>query len=399
MDFLQLAQDFELPLYVYDGEKIVEKINQLREAFADLPLKIKYAVKALSNISILKLIKSQGVGADVVSIQEAHIAIKAGFLPDEILFTPNGVSFEEIQQAVELGIHINIDNLSTLERFGNEYKNSVACCIRINPHILAGGNSKIQVGHIDSKFGISVLQMRHVLRIVEHYNINVSGLHMHTGSDILDASAFLRGAEILFENAMLFKNLKFLDFGSGFKVAYKKDDIVTDLTDLGQKLTLAYQDFCKNYGKNLEIWFEPGKYIVSESGYFLVKTNVIKQTPANIFVAVDSGLNHLIRPMFYDAYHQIINVSNPDAPLRIYNVVGYICETDTFGIDRQINEVREGDILVFKNAGAYGFMMSSNYNSRFRPAEVLVYKEKTHLIRQRETMEDILKNQILVKDF
>lgn len=396
MNFLQLAQDFDLPLYVYDGEKIVEKIQYLRHAFADLPLKIKYAVKALTNISILKLIKSQGVGADVVSIQEAQLALKAGFLPAEILFTPNGVSFEEIQQAVELGIHINIDNLSTLERFGAEYKDKVPCCIRINPHILAGGNSKIQVGHIDSKFGISVLQIRHIVRIVEHYNIDISGLHMHTGSDILDANAFLRGAEILFEHALHFKKLRFLDFGSGFKVAYKKDDIITDLVDLGQKLTTAYQEFSKIYGKSLEIWFEPGKYLVSEAGYFLVKTNVIKQTPASVFVAVDSGLNHLIRPMFYDAYHEIINISNPDAPLRIYNVVGYICETDTFGVDRQINEVREGDILVFKNAGAYGFMMSSNYNSRFRPAEVLVYQGKTHLIRQRETLEDILKNQILV---
>ncbi len=397
MNFLQLAQDFQLPLYVYNGEKIVEKIQHLRHAFADLPLKIKYAVKALSNISILKLIKTQGVGADVVSIQEAQIAIRAGFLPEEILFTPNGVSFEEIQEAVSLGIHINIDNLSTLERFGNEYAGNIPCCIRINPHILAGGNSKIQVGHIDSKFGISVLQMRHIIRIVEHYNMDISGLHMHTGSDILDANAFLRGAEILFDNAFNFKNLRFLDFGSGFKVSYKKDDIITDLIDLGQKLSLAYQEFTKNYGKKLEIWFEPGKYLVSEAGCFLVKTNVIKQTPANVFVAVDSGLNHLIRPMFYDAYHDIVNVSNPDAPLRIYNVVGYICETDTFGVDRQINEVREGDVLVFKNAGAYGFMMSSNYNSRFRPAEVLVYQGKTQLIRQRETLEDVLKNQILVE--
>jgi len=396
IDVLQIAEEFSTPLYLYDADKIIEQLALLKKSFAGLKLKIKYASKSLTNLSILKLMKKQGVGVDAVSVQEVELALKAGFEAQEILYTPNCVSFEEIQEAVELGVVINIDNISVLEHFGHTYGNTVPCCIRINPHIMAGGNHKIQVGHIDSKFGISVLQMRHLLRVVQANNIKVIGLHMHTGSDILDSEVFLKAADILFDAAEDFPNLEFIDFGSGFKVAYKDDDVITDVEALGKNLEIAFKDFCKRYGKELEIWFEPGKFLVSEAGYFLVKTNVIKTTPATVFAGVDSGLNHLIRPMMYDSHHEIINLSNPEGAYRVYTVVGYICETDTFGNDRKLNEVREGDILAFKNAGAYGFMMASQYNSRFRPAEVLVYKGKAHLIRKRETMEDLTKNQVIL---
>jgi diaminopimelate decarboxylase len=289
---------------------------------------------------------------------------------------------------------INLDNISILEQFGNEYHGTVPVCIRLNPHIMAGGNKKISTGHADSKFGISIYQLQHIVRVVNTYGLNVTGLHMHTGSDILDAEVFLRAAAILFDAAKSFKNLEFIDFGSGFKVGYKEADIVTDIAELGEKLSSAFKDFCEEYGKELEMWFEPGKYLVSESGYFLTKTNVVKTTPATVFVGVDSGMNHLIRPMMYDAYHEIVNLSNPTGTKRIYTVVGYICETDTFGLDRKLGEVKEGDIIAFKNAGAYSFSMSSNYNSRLRPAEVLILDGKAQLIRKREDFDDILRNQI-----
>ncbi len=391
---LKVAKEFGAPVYVYDAEKIISQYNKLKKAFAPVDVQIKYACKALNNSSILKLLKKQGSGLDTVSINEVKLGLRAGFLPNEIIFTPNCVSIEEIQEAVELGVHINIDNISILEQFGSIYGNSVPCCIRINPHILAGGNSKISTGHIDSKFGISVYQLRHVLRVVESQKIKVNGLHMHTGSDILDPGVFLQGAEILFDAARDFKDLEFLDFGSGFKVAYKEGDITTDIEELGSALATRFLEFCKDYGRDLELWFEPGKFLVSESGFFLVKVNVLKQTTATVFVGVDSGLNHLIRPMLYDSYHHIENISNPEGKQRIYTVVGYICETDTFGWDRKLNEVREGDILCFRNAGAYGFTMSSNYNARFRPAEVLLYDGQAHLIRQRETFEDLIKNEV-----
>lgn len=394
VDLLSVAEEFGAPVYVYDAEKILSQIKSMKEAFSGLNLKIKYAAKALTNLSILKLMKKGGAGLDVVSIQEAHLGIAAGYKPEEILFTPNSVGFSEIEEAVELGLNINIDSISILEQFGHKYHNTVPCCLRVNPHIMAGGNSKIQVGHVDSKFGISILQIRHALRVVQANNINVVGLHMHTGSDILDSEVFLRGAQILFDLAQDFPDLQFIDFGSGFKVAYKEGDITTDLMELGGKMKKAFLAFCEQYGRELEIWFEPGKYLVSEAGYFLVKTNVVKYTPAAAFAGVNSGMNHLMRPMMYEAFHDMVNISNPEGASRVYNIVGYICETDTFGWDRKLHELREGDIIAIKNAGAYGFSMSSNYNSRFRPAEVMIYKGKAQLIRKRETMEDLLRHQV-----
>jgi diaminopimelate decarboxylase len=393
-ELIAIATQFGAPVYVYDAETIENQYKRLKNAFNPIDVKIKYACKALNNTAILKLLKSMGSGLDTVSINEVKLGLHAGFEPHEIIFTPNCVSIEEIQEAVELGVHINIDNISILEQFGSLYGDTVPCCIRLNPHILAGGNNKISTGHIDSKFGISVYQLRHVLRIIESQKIKVNGLHMHTGSDILDAGVFLQGAEILFDAAIQFKDLSFIDFGSGFKVAYKEGDITTDIEELGKSITTRFQEFCTEYGKELELWFEPGKYLVSESGLFLAKVNVLKQTTATVFAGIDSGLNHLIRPMLYDSYHHIVNISNPNGKERIYTVVGYICETDTFGWDRKINEIREGDILCFKNAGAYGFTMSSNYNARFRPAEVLFYKNEARLIRKRESFEDLLRNEV-----
>jgi len=397
VDLETLAQEYGTPLYVYDAKKIEDQINALKKAFYGLKLKIKYACKSLTNISILKLMKKYEVEIDAVSIQEVNLALKAGFQPEEILYTPNCVSFEEIKEAIKIGVVINIDNISILEQFGHEYHNTIPVCIRLNPHIMAGGNKKISTGHVDSKFGISIFQMRHLLRIIQTYNIKVVGLHMHSGSDILDAEVFIKSAEIFFDAAQEFKDLEFIDFGSGFKVAYRDGDVTTDIMQLGERLSASFKDFCKSYGRELEIWFEPGKFLVSEAGVFLVKTNVIKTTPATVFVGVDSGLNHLIRPMMYDSYHDIVNISHTNGINRIYTVVGYICETDTFGTDRKLSEVKEGDILAIKNAGAYCFSMSSNYNSRLKPAEVLIYNGKPLLIREKETFEDILKNQVEVE--
>lgn len=394
LDLENIANEFGTPLYVYDADKMIYQINRLKNSFKGLKLNLHYAVKALNNISILKLMKKQGLGLDTVSIEEVKLGLIAGFTPEEILYTPNCVSFDEIREAVKIGVKINIDNISFLEQFGHEFGNKIPVCVRLNPHIMAGGNAKIQVGHIDSKFGISILQLRHVLRVVKASNLKINGLHMHTGSDILDADVFLKAAEILFDAAKDFPDLDFIDFGSGFKVGYKESDVTTDIEKLGEKLETAFKAFCKEYGRELEIWFEPGKFLVSESGYFLVKANVIKTTPATVFVGVNSGMNHLIRPMLYDAYHEIVNISNTSGATRIYTIVGYICETDTFGWDRKLFEVQEGDILCMKNAGAYGFSMASNYNSRLRPAEVLVYEGKAHLIRKQENIDDLVKNQI-----
>ena len=393
---LKISKKHKSPIYIYDGEKIENQYNRLKKAFSGIKrLKINYACKALSNISILNFIRKLGSGLDTVSIQEVELGIKSGFEPKNIIYTPNGVSIEEIEQVSKMGVQINIDNLSILEQFGTKFPN-IPVCIRINPHIMAGGNNNISVGHIDSKFGVSVHQIPHVLRIAENTSMKINGVHMHTGSDILDIDVFIHAAEILFDTALKFKNLEFIDFGSGFKVPYKTGDIETNIEELGEKLSKRFNDFCKNYGKDIELAFEPGKFLVSSAGLFLTKVNAIKQTTSTVFAQVDSGFNHLIRPMFYGSHHEIINISNPNGKNRFYTVVGYICETDTFANNRRIPEISEGDILAFKNAGAYCFTMSSNYNSRYRPAEVLLYKKNYHLIRKKENMADILNNQILV---
>jgi diaminopimelate decarboxylase len=398
-DLLQLAETFGAPLYVYDAEKIASQYNRLTKAFSKVEnLKINYAMKALSNVSILQLLKEMGSGLDTVSIQEVLLGLHVGYEADKIFFTPNGVSLEEIETVAAMGVQINIDNLSVLEQFGTKYP-TTPVCIRINPHVMAGGNSNISVGHIDSKFGISIHQLPHLIRIVENTKMNIVGIHMHTGSDILDIEVFLYAAEILFDVAKNFKNLDFLDFGSGFKVPYKKNDIETDIEELGKKLSKRFNNFCDEYGKNLTLIFEPGKFLVSEAGHFLAKVNVVKQTTSTVFAGVDSGFNHLIRPMLYGAQHHIENISNPKGKERFYSVVGYICETDTFSSNKKIAEIKEGDILCFKNAGAYCFSMSSNYNSRYKPAEVLWLNGQGHLIRAHETFEDLLKNQILLPIF
>ena len=394
---LQIAQEYGAPIYVYDAHKIESQYNRLTQAFSKInKLQINYAVKALSNISILKLFKKLDSGLDTVSIQEVQLGLKAGFAPGKIIYTPNGVSLQEIEAVAALGVQINIDNLSILEQFGAKHPH-IPVCIRINPHIMAGGNSNISVGHIDSKFGISIHQLPHLLRIVENTQMHINGIHMHTGSDILDIEVFLYASEILFETAKHFKSLDFIDFGSGFKVPYKKGDIETDVEELGKKLTKRFLAFEKEYGRELTLIFEPGKFLVSEAGHFLAKVNVVKQTTSTVFAGIDSGFNHLIRPMLYGSQHQIENLSNLKGKERFYSVVGYICETDTFASNRKINEIKEGDFLCFKNAGAYGFSMASNYNSRFKPSEVLWYEQKAFLIRQQETLEDLLRNQIEIE--
>jgi diaminopimelate decarboxylase len=385
------------PLYVYDVEVIERQFNRLESAFESVSaLDIRYAVKALSNVSILKYIKSLGAGLDTVSIQEILLGLEAGFAPESIMYTPNGVSLEEIEKAAQLGVNLNIDNLIVLEEFGSKHPDTPVC-IRINPHIMAGGNSNISVGHIDSKFGISIHQLPHIKRVVQNTGMKINGVHMHTGSDILDIEVFMSAADILFDVARNFEHIEFIDFGSGFKVAYKSDDYSTDIENFGPRLSAKFNEFCNEIGKDLRLMFEPGKFLVSESGKFISRVNSVKQTTSTVFAQLDTGFNHFMRPMMYNAYHEIENISNPEGAQRFYTVTGYICETDTFATNRPITEIQQGDYLSFSNAGAYCFSMSSQYNSRYRPAEVMVHGEKDYLIRKRENFQNILENQILVE--
>ena len=391
---IQLAEQFGTPLYAYHAEKIKEQYNKLTTAFSRSNTLFFYASKALTNINILKYICQLGANVDCSSINEVKLALHAGFPAERILYTSNGIGFDEIAEAQSLGIIINIDSLSNLEKFGQKFGHSYPVGIRLRPNIMAGGNLKISTGHDKSKFGIPVDQTDKILALVQQYNLRISDLHIHTGSEIKDVDVFVKGIEVLFDIVPHFSELEFIDLGGGFKVPYKDGDAETDIGQLADKIEEAFRNHPNPGGRPLQIWFEPGKFLVSECGYFITKVNVLKETGATTFVSVDSGFNHLIRPMFYDAYHQIENISNPNGVRKSYSVVGNICETDTFAWDRTISEVREGDYLVFYNAGAYGFEMSSNFNSRFKPAEVLVKDGEAQLIRKRDQFEDLLRNQI-----
>ncbi len=393
---IAIAQQFGTPTYVYHAEKIEHQYATLTQAFAGQNVRFFYACKALTNINILKIIKNIGANIDCSSINEVKLAIHAGFTPDRILYTSNGIAFSEIEEAQSLGVHINIDSLSNLEKFGKKYGHSYPVGIRLRPNIMAGGNLKISTGHDKSKFGIPVDMMDEVLEIVAANNMFIKDLHIHTGSEIKDVDVFVKGIEVLFDIIPLFKELEFIDLGGGFKVPYKAGDAETNIQLLAQKVGEAFANHPNPNGKPLQVWFEPGKFMVSECGYLITEVSVLKETKATIFASVNSGFNHLIRPMFYDAYHQITNISNPDGAVQPYTIVGNICETDTFAWDRPMNEIREGDLLVFANAGAYGFEMSSNFNSRYKPAEVLVKNNEFHLIRRRDVFEDLLTNQIEV---
>jgi diaminopimelate decarboxylase len=340
--------------------------------------------------------RNMGCAIDCSSINEAHLAIKAGHAPKNILYTSNGIHFSEIETAVSLGIHVNIDSLSNLEKFGKKFGSSYPVGIRLRPNIMAGGNLKISTGHDKSKFGVPLEQLDQLLTIVETHNINIAGLHIHTGSEIKDVSVFMKVTDVFFDLVPKFPSLQFLDLGGGFKVPYKAGDASTNIPALASEIQKFQEKLKNTYGRGFELWFEPGKYMVSKSGYFITEVNVIKQTPTITFAGVNSGFNHLIRPMFYEAYHEIKNLSNPDGALAVYDVVGNICETDTFASDRQIANIREGDLLVFENAGAYGFEMASNFNSRYKPAEVLIINGEAKLIRQRDTFEDLTRNQVEV---
>lgn len=392
--FLEIAENYGTPVYVYNANTITNQFKKLEKAFSKSDVKIFYACKALTNINILRHLYSIGANIDCSSINEVKLALHAGVDVKRILYTSNGIAFDEIAEAKELGVHINIDSLSNLEKFGKKFGNTYPVGIRLRPNIMAGGNLKISTGHDKSKFGIPVEQIHDVVAIMNQNNMLINGLHIHTGSEIKDVDVFVKGIEVLFDLIPMFKDLMFIDLGGGFKVPYKDGDAATDIELLAEKVKDCFDNH--PHDKHLQIWFEPGKYLVSESGYLLTKVNVIKTTAAATFVGVDTGFNHLIRPMFYDAYHKIENISNHNGALYNYAVVGNICETDTFAWDRKLNEVREGDILLFHNAGAYGFEMSSNFNSRYKPAEVLIKEEAVHLIRKRDVFDDLLKNQIVV---
>jgi diaminopimelate decarboxylase len=388
------AEKFGTPLYVYHAEKIEQQYQNLCAQFESTQTKFFYACKALTNIHILKVIKDMGCNIDCSSINEVRLALHVGFLPNNILYTSNSVGFDEISTAVELGVNVNIDSLSNLEKFGQAFGGTKAIGVRIRPDIMAGGNLKISTGHVKSKFGIPLTQLDALKLIQEKYKINIHTLHIHTGSEIKDVAVFMKSAEVFDTLLPHFPTVNVLDFGGGFKVPYAPGEHGTDMAQLGAEVNKVIKQLSEKFGRQFTAWFEPGKYMVSEAGFFIAKVNVLKTSGEISFAGLNTGLNHLIRPMFYDAYHHIDNITSPNNPPKQYAVVGNICETDTFAWDRAIPTITEGDLLVFYNAGAYGYEMASNYNARFKPAQVLYQDGVAKLISRADQFEDLLTLQV-----
>ncbi len=416
LDPHDICQEFGTPLYVYDADIIKRQVDKFKTAFAGINHKVMYAVKSCTNISILKYMKHLGTGLDTVSIPEVRMGLNLGFDPKDIVFTPNVVDFKEIEAAVDSKVSINIENLQNLESFGKKYGSSYPVCVRLNPNMISEIESGKAIGpdftsankehydnisdeqvgawHNQSKFGISLTQFDSILKLVEKYRLRINGLHLHSSHVILNKGVFKKGVKTLFKIAKQFEHLEYIDFGGGIMVKHKPDDVVIEISDVGPILKKEYDAFCHETGKNISVWFEPGRFIMSEAGFLFTEAVVLKTNGLIDFVGTNTGFNHLLRPMMYNAYHSIKNISNPKGPNRRYNVVGNLCEIDNLAIERELNEVRAGDILIIKNAGAYGFAMSSNYNSRLKPAEVLIINGQAKLIRKRETYADLIKNQV-----
>lgn len=389
---LNLAQKFGTPLYVYDLESVRHQAQKLMNAIPLPHKKVLYAIKINYNPDIVKEIQKHGYGIDAVSLEEIIYSLKLGFKPEEILYTGNNITDEEMRAAAKLGIMLNIGALSRLEKYGKEFPGTKVC-VRINPNIEADTHEHWVTAGPLSKFGISYAQTPEILKVSQKYDLKIVGLHEHIGTSVMKVWQLLKAMEVLIEVAPQFPNLEFLNFGGGIGLPYKPDEKEIDIDDFGQKAAEMFTEFCRNYGRDLTFMMEPGRYIVGLSGTLLAEVNTLKETPkGRVFAGLNTGYHHLIRPMTYGSYHPIKNISNPDGQTKKYDIAGNICESgDLFARDRMVSEIHESDILAIEMTGASGFCMANHYHLRPLPPEIIVDGDKIKVSRPRETLEDIIK--------
>src|SRR3989344_5671282 len=385
-----LLNEYGSPLYIYDEQIIRNQTQALKQAFAEWKKKhFFYACKANTNIHLLRIIREEGLGLDCVSPFEAELGMVAGFQPEAMLFTVSSMSDADMDFAQQKNILINIDDLGRLEIFGKKYPGS-RVCIRLTPEVVGGHHAKVETGDKETKFGMLFSDIPQILQIAKQYQLKIVGLHEHTGSG-LTTQHVLESMGQMMGIAHHFPDLQFLDLGGGFPISYRETEQPFDVSGFAKEVIEKFKAFCKEYERELELWFEPGRYLVAEAGILLCTATTLKNRGAKTIVGVDTGFNHLIRPVLYESYHHITNLSNPNGKTKEYDIVGNVCETgDTFAKNRSIAEIRIGDILTFHDAGAYGFSMASHYNSRPLPVEVLLSNGKVKLIRKREALQDFL---------
>lgn len=389
--FLKYAETYGTPLYVYDGDLIVERYKELFKHISWPKLKILYAMKANYNVGILNLLKKNNASIDTVSPSEVYLALKLGFDKEDILFTANNITQQEMHEISKTGVLFNIGSLSEFRKYAEAYPGSEVS-LRFNPDVYAGEHKHVKTGGALTKFGILLSDVRIIKEIANRFKMKLVGLHEHTGSGISDTEKIYESINNLLSiaNKDDFPDLKFIDFGGGLKVPYSPASTRINYAHFGKKITKIFSEFCSRYGRQLEIYFEPGKYVVAEAGNLIVEINTLKNNRERLIAGSNSGFNHLIRPLLYGSYHQIENISNPQGPQMVYDVCGNICETgDCFAEQRELPEIREGDKLVIKNAGAYCYSMGSIYNLRSMPSELLVADGKEYLITKRISNEEL----------
>lgn len=392
----ELAGKYGTPLFVYDGDTVIERYHDLFRFISWRRLKIQYALKANYNPGILALLRDAGAGIDAVSPAEVELALALGFPKERIIYTANNMTDAEFDRVYRTGVLMNIGSLSRLRKISRNYP-GMRLCLRFNPDVCDGDSIHTMTAGALTKFGILLDDIEIVKTLVKEGDLHIVGLHEHTGSGLQHAESVLKSMDKLMSVATKenFPELEMLDFGGGFKVPYKPGEAEIDYPDMGKKITEKFAAFCQSYGKELDMLFEPGKFLVAQCGTLVVEVNTIKNNRERLIAGCNSGFPQLIRPMLYGAYHQIDNLSNPDGARKVYDVCGNICETgDRFAEQRELPEIREYDLLAIRNAGAYCYSMGGVYNLRTMPGEVVWHDGKVYALRRR-TNDDELVNQII----
>jgi len=397
-----LARRFGTPLYIYSHRTLIEHFNKIKQAFSSVDPLICYSVKANSNLSILNALVNEGAGLDIVSGGELYRAREVRCNPKKIVYASVGKTEKEIREAINYGILLfNVESFPELERINKVAEGlnkKVDVAVRINPDINPKTHRYITTGMEDTKFGIDLVSAKGVFLKGQSYaNLNISGVHIHIGSQITQAPPFIKAIKrilsLLEELRKKDINMKYFNIGGGLGIIYDKEKPQTAREFAGKVLPLLR-------GASLKIILEPGRFIVGNAGILVTRVLYVKVNPLRKFIVVDAAMNDLIRPALYEAYHTIIpltqTANRKPRTVKKADVVGPVCESGDFlGKDRRL-DVNEEECLAILGAGAYGFAMSSNYNSRPRVAEVLVKQNKAYLVRRREEYRDLVDKEIIV---
>ena len=396
-----IASKYGTPVYVYNEEIIRKSMETVEGVITKYPYTANYSVKANTNIEILKLALDEGLNCDAMSPGEISLLLKAGFPPEKIFFVSNNVSAEEMQFAIDKGVMVSLDSLDQLDRFG-QINPGGRCAVRINPGVGAGHSEKVVTAGKKTKFAIAEEDIDKIFEIADKYDLKIVGINQHIGSGFLDPTPYIDAVTNLLRIADRFENLEFIDFGGGYGIPYHKldDEKPFPMEDFKTKIEPVLDEFVGRYGKAPLFKSEPGRYCVAEGSVILSRVQAIKTNSGIKYVGCDTGMNTLIRPAMYDSYHDIEVIRNGkvvdrdgNADMETVNVSGPICETgDLIAKGRLLPKAQTGDLLAILDTGAYGYSMASSYNSRPRPAEVMITREgKVVQIRRRETIEDLFR--------